>query len=483
MIDLLQASATQLAAAIRTGEVSSREVVDFHIDRAQAFNPHMNAIVHELYDEARALARQADAKVAESDPADLPPFHGVPCTIKECFAFEGMEQTSGLVERKGMRAAADATAVARLKAAGAIPLGTTNVSELCMWMESNNKVYGRTSNPYDPSRIVGGSSGGEGAIVGSGASPFGLGSDIGGSIRMPAFFCGVFGHKGSPGLIPNTGQHPLAEGDARRFLSTGPLCRRAEDLMPLVRAMAGPDGLDGVAEDFQLGDPSTVDFSRLRVIDIPNNGALLHGISNEMDRARSRVVEHLVSLGAQVERPNFKQLKNSFEIWGSMMHEAAETPFSVHMGDGTAVSPVAETLKLLVGKSDHTFPAVLLGLLEGVTDFPPGRAAKWRKVGLELRTQVHDLLRDDGILVYPSYPVTAPKHNQPLRRPSRFVYTGILNVLHLAATQVPLGLDSGGLPLGTQVAATPGLDHLTIGVAMELERAFGGWTAPNQIAG
>ena len=95
MIDLLQASATQLAAAIRTGEVSSREVVDFHIDRAQAFNPHMNAIVHELYDEARALARQADAKVAESDPADLPPFHGVPCTIKECFAFEGMEQTSG----------------------------------------------------------------------------------------------------------------------------------------------------------------------------------------------------------------------------------------------------------------------------------------------------------------------------------------------------------------------------------------------------
>ena len=166
--------------------------------------------------------------------------------------------------------------------------------------------------------------------------------------------------------------------------------------MPLVRALAGPDGLDAVAEDFQLGEPSTVDFSRLRVIDIPKNGAFLHGISKEMHRARTRVVEHLVRLGARVERPNFKQLKNSFEIWGSMMHEAAETPFSVHMGDGTAVSPLRETLKFLVGKSDHTLPAVFLGLLEGVTDFPPGRAAKWRRVGLELRDQVHELLRDDA---------------------------------------------------------------------------------------
>jgi len=441
----------------------------------------MNAIVHELYDDARTRAAEADAQLAESNLDDLPPLHGVPFTIKECFAFEGMEHTSGLKKRKGVRAAADATAVARLKAAGGIPLGTTNVSELCMWMESNNKVYGRTGNPYDPSRIVGGSSGGEGAIVGSGASPFGVGSDIGGSIRMPAFFCGVFGHKGSPGLVPNTGQHPPAEGAARHFLSTGPLCRRAEDLMPLLRILSGPDGIDSAAQSFELGDPSTVDFSALRIIDIANNGALLHGISKEMDTARSRVVQHLESLGAKVERPKFKQLRNSFEIWGSMMHEAAETPFSVHMGNGTAVNPLGEACRLITGTSDHTFPAVLLGLVEGITDFPPGRAAKWQRVGLELREQFQDLLGDDGILVYPSYPVTAPKHNQPLRRPSRFVYTAILNVLHLAVTQVPLGLDTRGLPLGTQIAANPGFDHRTIGVALELERAFGGWVAPAKL--
>jgi len=478
MVDLLQSSAVQLASAIREGHVSSREVVDFHIERSQLFNPHLNAIVLERYEEARTLADKADELLAERGPDTLPPFHGVPCTIKECFAFEGMPNTSGLVARKETIAPADAPTVARLKAAGAIPLGTTNISELCMWMESNNKVYGRTGNPYDPAHIVGGSSGGEGAIVGAGASPFGLGSDIGGSIRMPAFFCGVFGHKGSPGLVPNTGQHPSAEGDAMSFLSTGPLCRRAEDLMPLLRVLAGPDGQDTAARELTLGDPESIDFSRLRVLDIPDNGALLHGISKDMDTARTKVVQHLASLGAKVERPRFKQLRNSFEIWGSMMHLAAETPFSVHMGDGEAVSPLLETFKMVVGASEHTFPAILLGLLEGVTDFPPGRAAKWARIGVELREEMQQLLGDDGVLVYPSYPVTAPKHNQPLRRPSRFVYTAILNVLHLAVTQVPLGLDRKGLPLGTQIAANPGNDHLTIGVALELERAFGGWVAP-----
>jgi fatty acid amide hydrolase 2 len=140
--------------------------------------------------------------------ASLPPLHGVPCTIKECFALVGHAADVGLPARVGLRPSADAPAVTRLRDAGAIPVGVTNVSELCMWMESFNRVYGRTNNPYDPSRIVGGSSGGEGAIVGSGASLFGLGSDVGGSIRMPAFFNGVFGHKCSAGLIPNSGQYP-----------------------------------------------------------------------------------------------------------------------------------------------------------------------------------------------------------------------------------------------------------------------------------
>src|SRR5207237_4871758 len=147
-----------------------------------------------------------------------------------------------------------APTVGGLRAAGAIPLGVTNLSELCMWMESNNRVYGRTGNAYDPRRTAGGSSGGEGAIVGAAGAPFGLGSDIGGSIRMPAFFNGVFGHKPTGGLVPNSGQFPMAHGPALRYLTTGPIARHAEDLMPLLRILAGPDGDDAGCVAMELGD-------------------------------------------------------------------------------------------------------------------------------------------------------------------------------------------------------------------------------------
>ncbi|MFW5740001.1 MAG: amidase, partial [Myxococcota bacterium] len=240
MDPLLTLSATRLARMIRTRAVSSREVVDAHIRHVEAVNPALNAMVADRFEQAREEARAADERVAREDPSELPPLFGVPCSIKEAFALEGMPNTAGLVSRVGSRATTDATAVRRLRAAGAIPLGVTNVSELCMWMESDNRVYGRTRNPYDLGCTAGGSSGGEGAIIAAGGTPFGLGSDVGGSIRMPAFFNGIFGHKPTGGLIPNTGQFPIAHNEARRYLTTGPLCRRAEDLYPLVQILAGP---------------------------------------------------------------------------------------------------------------------------------------------------------------------------------------------------------------------------------------------------
>src|SRR3954464_7410832 len=135
-------------------------------------------------------------------------------------------------------------------------------------MESTNRVYGRTANAYDPRRTAGGSSGGEGAIVGAGGAPFGLGADIGGSIRMPAFFNGVFGHKPTGGLVPGTGQYPIASNAALRYLSTGPIARRAEDLMPLLRILAGPDDLDAGCTPFSLGDPAAVSMADLTVLDV-----------------------------------------------------------------------------------------------------------------------------------------------------------------------------------------------------------------------
>src|SRR5205085_3851572 len=154
----------------------------------------------------------------------------------------------------------------RLLDAGAILTGLTNTSELTMWIESHNHVYGRTRNAYDPSRTAGGSSGGEGASVGAGMAPIGLGSDIGGSIRLPAFFNGVFGHKHSAGLVPATGHFPAADGDSYLLLGLGPLARHAEDLLPVLRAIAGPDGHDDRVREIELGEPGDVDLAGMRVV-------------------------------------------------------------------------------------------------------------------------------------------------------------------------------------------------------------------------
>ena len=474
---LLTHSATALARMIRDREMTSLEVVEAHVERIRAVNPAINAVVAERFDAAREEARAADARTGEVAPEALPPFHGVPCTIKECFALTGMPNTAGLVARKGTVSDHDATAVARLRAAGAIPLGVTNLSELCMWMESNNRVYGRTNNPYDPSRIVGGSSGGEGAIVGAGGSPFGLGSDVGGSIRMPAFFNGVFGHKPTGGLVPATGQFPTAHGPALRYLTSGPLCRRAEDLMPLLRVLAGPDGKDEGCRELPLGDPAAVDLSKLSVVSIEGNGST--PVDPELVAVQRRVAARLAERGAKVETARVGLLRRSMAIWSCMLQEAGGPTFTEMLANGGPYNGWAELAKLAVRRSDHTFPAIVLGLLEKVTRAMTRTTARAVAAGRALRLEMEERIGSGGVLLYPSYSRPAPKHLRPLLRPFDHVYTGVLNVLEFPATQVPLGLSRDGVPLGVQVAAVPGNDHLTIAVALELEKAFGGWVTPD----
>ncbi|MDP9068136.1 MAG: amidase [Actinomycetota bacterium] len=473
-------SASKIAASIRSGEMTSRAVVHAHIERIRAVNPVLNAVVEERFEDALKEADAADEQVASSGPEDLPPLHGVPCTVKEVFAVPGMRQTSGIVGRRDFVATEEATAVTRLRAAGAIVMGTTNVSELCMWMETSNKLYGRTNNPYDPTRIVGGSSGGEGAIVAAGASPFGLGSDIGGSIRMPAFFNGVFGHKPTGGLVPGTGQYPLAENDALRYLCTGPIARRAEDLMPLLRILAGPDGIDTGCYDQKLGNPASVDIEGLKVVDVRGNG--FRRVSAELGEAQERAAHALSGSGADVSRALIPSLKRSLDIWGSMMSDAADTSFAELLGDGRRLRPLRELGRLVVGRSEHTFPAIGLTVLERLGDLSPNRTQRFVEKGKALADELEDFIGDRGVMLYPSYTQVAPKHNRPLFPPVNWVYTAIFNIAEMPVTQVPLGLNADGLPLGIQVAAARGNDHLTIAGALELEHAFGGWRMPPRLA-
>ncbi len=479
MTDPRLASATDLAARIRGGTLTSREAVELHIEQIERTNPQTNAVVRTRFAEARQEADAADRAVKGGE--ELPPFHGVPCTIKECFAFTGMPQSAGLVARRNVIADADATAVHRIRTAGAIPLGVTNTSELCMWMESVNNVYGRTNNPYDVRRIVGGSSGGEGAVIGSGASPFGLGSDVGGSIRGPAFFNGIFGHKPTGGLVPNTGQYPNAHGAMRRYLCTGPLCRRAEDLMPLLRLMAGPDAEHPEwASSEVLGDPAQVSYAGRTLISIEDSGNV--PVSQELRRAQALAAEHLQSLGMRLRVVKLPALRKQFDIWSAMMGIATEVPFGTLLGDGKPIRPVLEMLKWTVGRSQHTWMASALALTDPLPRRLPKLAQRMCELGVQLRQEVESLLGEDGLLLYPSYSVTAPPHRVPARWATRLFmpwsYLAIINVLELPATQVPLGLDSAGLPLGVQVIGAPLKDHQTIAAAMQLEQRFGGWKPP-----
>uniref|UniRef100_UPI000E560464 fatty-acid amide hydrolase 2 n=1 Tax=Urocitellus parryii TaxID=9999 RepID=UPI000E560464 len=242
---LLLLSAIQLAKLIRQRKVKCIDVVQAYINRIKDVNPMINGIVKYRFEAAKKEAYAVDQRLSEKleDESTLEkkwPFLGVPLTVKEAFQLQGMPNSSGLVNRRDAISKTDATVVALLKKAGAIPIGITNCSELCMWYESSNKIYGRSNNPYDLQHIVGGSSGGEGCTLAAACSVIGVGSDIGGSIRMPAFFNGIFGHKPSPGVVSNQGQFPMAGEAQEPFQCTGPMCRYAEDLIPMLRVMAGP---------------------------------------------------------------------------------------------------------------------------------------------------------------------------------------------------------------------------------------------------
>jgi Asp-tRNA(Asn)/Glu-tRNA(Gln) amidotransferase A subunit family amidase len=475
MTPVTERSALDLAAAIRRREVSAQKVVDAHIERHIRVGPRINAVVAERFAAAREEALAADRRIAagDGDAADLPPLLGVPFTLKESIALSGMPNSSGLVARASVRAAETAPVAQRLIEAGAIPLGVTNTSELTLWIESENRVYGRTNNPYDARRTAGGSSGGEGAAVGSGGSPFGIGSDIAGSIRIPAFFCGVFGHKPSSGLVPNTGSYPPTPGDAGRLLGTGPLARRAEDLMPLLRIMAGPDGVDPVARRVQLSDPVSVSLDGLRVATVENSSLL--PMTRELRDARERAVGALAAAGAVVRRVEFRSWRRALLPYLATLQAGTTRATLALLGEAGLETP---TFRTLLGRgSPHTLPTRLTLAAELLPQLQPETAEKLVDTGRKLAAEIVEAI-GDGVVLHPAHARAAPRHGWTVGRPWLFTPAAMFNLAGVPVTEVPLGLDSRGLPLGVQVAAGLDRDHVSIAVAQALERAFGGWVPP-----
>jgi fatty acid amide hydrolase 2 len=468
MTGLTERPAIELASAIRNRAHSALEVVDAHIECHRRWAPLLGALVANRFKEARADALRADQRVlSAASPEELPPLLGVPFTVKESIALRGMPNSSGLVARRHVRAEQNAPVVQRLIEAGAIPLGVTNTSELTLWIESVNRVYGRTSNPYDQRRTAGGSSGGEGAAVGCGASPFGVGADIAGSIRIPALFCGVFGHKPSVGLVPNEGMYPPASGDANRLLGTGPLARRAEDLMPLLRVMSGPKG------SARLGDPGAVSLAGLHVTTVENSSLL--PISRELRDARERAVGALCAAGAVVRRVELRSWRRALLPYlVTLQAGAGETTAALFEAAGAAPPGWRS---LLQRGGDHTLPTRLTVLGERLPRFEGRLLERMLRAGRELAAELADVI-GDGVLLHPAFATVAPPHGRTVGRPWLFKSAAMFNLAGVPVTEVPLGLSANGLPLGVQVAAGLGSDHLSIAVALELQRVFMGWVRP-----
>jgi len=291
----------------------------------------------------------------------------------------GMPHTAGLVARKKRGpAVADAAAVKRLRNAGlytffplsgqpdclhfflllfSIPLCVTNTSELCMWYESTNNVYGTSNNPYDLRRIVGGSSGGEAALIAAAGVPCGLGSDIGGSIRMPAFFNGIWGLKPSGGVVPNEGQHPLAHGEALRYMTSGPLCRYAEDLWPMFKILADPFFEKQSTSQQTFPEPSTVDLASVEFVSITEiDNLVVQSVSDDLKQAQRKVEAFLKeSSGAKEKKLKKGQLKNlshAPDIWSSMLSSAGGKSFRFffifHLSFGSLLVEKLDFITLLV---------------------------------------------------------------------------------------------------------------------------------------
>ena len=453
-------SATWLAAAIARADISSLEAVDACLARIEAVNPRINAVVR-LADGARDAARSADADLARG--RRLGPLHGVPFTIKDSLDTAGVVTTAGTAGWRNRVPDRDATVVARLREAGGILLGKTNAPEFTWANETDNDVYGRTSNPYDLDRVPGGSSGGSAAIVAAGGSPFDIGSDTGNSIRQPAHLCGVAGIKPTSGRVPRTGHWPGYEGVFQAFTQLGPIARRVEDLALVLALVAGPDGEDPHIAPVLLRDPAAVDVSRLRVAWFGDNG--VRTPTPETLAAVRRAVDAIAATGATIEEEVPGGLADARPAWEAVIRadgfawlwrliERAGTP-----GHGSF-----DRFRWVEVRPGEPVAGDALTKAVEHADAVRGRLLRW--------------LAPFDLLVCPVLPAPAVRHGETRSSGYGDTYSEVHNLTGWPAVTVRAGTSPEGMPIGVQLVAKPWREDVAIGAGLVVEAATGGWQAP-----
>lgn len=481
---LLEIPLVELAAMIRTGQLKSVDVVRAYIERCNEVNPLINAIVEDRFDEALEDAKRVDEMIAKKassveQMARETPLLGVPFTVKESIGVAGMSNQSGRkYKRKRRIADHDAPAVAQIKKNGAIVILVSNTPELCMQWETYNYVTGLTKNPHNLKRTCGGSSGGEAALIGAGASLCGLSSDIGGSVRLPAMFVGVFGHKPTPHLVSPLGHVPCSSapnwGD---FFTIAPMCRYAKDLPVVLKAMAQPNLVQNQHIIENLNQQVNLTDLKIYYMDDDGPSGLIAPMEADMKRGISKVVNFL-----NAEKHNVKQLKHAFHISTAALLrlDDLETIFNEKFEGEANKSLGKETFKYLLGLSDFTLACIVLQYLQMYANsLPESRLKQYDEITQALKAEFRALLGNNGVFLYPTFPAAAHNHYRIFHKLVDTSYLMVFNALGLPVTNAMIGLDSHRLPMGLQVVALPGNDHLTIHVAKELEKEFGGWVPPS----
>lgn len=495
--EILLKSASQITKEIKAGSLTCVQVIEAYLDRIESTNHIINAIVEVTKEDAlkNALKLDEEIKSARSktgqdiDSVLNKPLLGVPITIKNSISVEGCIQDAGLWRARNRRAAKDSIPVSQLKEAGAIIIGITNVPEALVFWESKNKVHGVTSNPYDLSRVVGGSSGGEGAALGSACSLVGLGSDMAGSVRIPAACCGVFGHKPSVGVIESFDKFfPDYSKNLWPYLTLGPMARYADDLKLALSVVGRREHV----KKLQL--EKDVDFTKLKIYILnPDPENLLQNPTKpEIIETIKKAADHFEKVyGTPVIQYRLKNVGKSMSIWGACVKDADPSSLiSLLEGtddrnnntEGTVIWPRLEMVKGALGLSNHNYYTMYLAVMDSFLVPDKKKISRLLDLKKQLMSEVYSLLGEDAVIFYPTLPYEAPKHNTVLFKVSDCCYCGLFNILEMPATHITMGLDPKlKLPIGFQVAACPNMDRLCLSVASELSKVFGGWTCPSAI--
>tara|TARA_B100002049_G_scaffold115098_1_gene85009 strand:- start:316 stop:1716 length:1401 start_codon:yes stop_codon:yes gene_type:complete len=453
--DLWKRTANDLAQLIAAGEVSSLEVVDAHLDRIEEVNGWLNAVTRVLTDEARAAAIDADAAVAAGD--GLGPLHGVPCTVKENVDVSGTPTTQGLPAFAELIAPTDAPLVERLRGAGAIPIGRTNLPELGLRISTDNPLHGLTRNPWHPGRTAGGSSGGEGSAIASGMSPLGLGNDIGGSVRNPAFCCGIASIKPTHGRLPaySVFEHdqnpPLA---SQVMLTDGPMARSVADLRTAMEVLHGRDPRDPRSVTVPLDGPDTQ--RRVAIVhSVP--GANCHpSVIDGVWRAASA----LADVGWEVVESTPPEMERCSDVWAYLL--AADVEVLMETARPILSEELATMLDDLAGRYAPALMAPHLVHSEAVR-----LAREWALFFV-----------DHPVVLMPTWTEPPFEHGVDLDDDATVALAELLrcitppNLLGIPSVAVPVGV-SDGLPQGVQCIADRWRDDLALAAAADLETALG----------